>query len=239
MRATSKALPLEEKARISPVGIKKLSTGCDPETFLEKVGFGKTVVNLKEKEAVFLQGDPANAVFYIQKGRVKLTVVTQNGKEATIALLGAGGFIGEGCMASAHPRRMATAAALTECTVLKIDREEMLRVLHREHAFSDLFVSFLLARNIRFEADLVDQLFNCCEKRLARVLLLLSKFGKTDKAEAMIPNISQETLAGMVGTTRARVSFFMNRFRKSGFIDYHGGDALQVHNSLLNVVLQD
>jgi CRP/FNR family transcriptional regulator, cyclic AMP receptor protein len=239
MRATSRALPFGEKAGFSPVGIKNARINFDLETFLAKAGFGRTVVTLKEKDAVFSQGDPANAVFYIQRGRVKLTVVTQNGKEATIALLGAGEFIGEECMASAQTTRRATAAALTECTVLKIDRAEMLRVLRREHAFSDLFVSFLLARNIRFETDLVDQLFNSSEKRLARVLLLLSQFGKTAEPETMIPNISQEVLAGMVGTTRSRVSFFMNRFRKSGFIDYHGGDALQVHDSLLNIVLQD
>ena len=197
-------------------------------------GVGKTVVNLKRRAAAFSQGEPADAVFYIQKGRVKLTVVSKNGKEATIALLGPGEFIGEECIASAHPTRMATAGALMECTLLRIDRKEMLRVLRREHAFSDLFVSFLLVRNTRFEADLIDQLFNSSEKRLARVLLLLA-----GKPETVIPNISQETLAGMVGTPRSRVSFFMNRFRKLGLIDYRAGDVLQVHHSLLNIILND
>ena len=239
MRTTPRASPLEENEGISPVGIKKLSTGFYPESFLAKGGFGKAVIDLKEKDSVFSQGDPANAVFYIQKGRMKLTVVTQNGKEATIALLGAGEFVGEECMACAHPVRMATAAAFMECIVLRIDREEMLRVLHQEHTLSALFISFLLARNIRFDADLVDQLFNSSEQRLARVLLLLSQFGKTDKPETTIANTSQETLAGMIGTTGSRVSFFMNRFRRLGFIDYHGRELLQVHRSLLNIVLQD
>jgi CRP-like cAMP-binding protein len=231
--------PPGPKSGIFPVGINKLIAGFDPESFLAKTGVGKTVVNLKKKDAVFSQGDPANAVFYIQKGRVKLTVVSKNGKEATLALLGTGGFIGEECIAVAHPTRLATASALMECTVLRIDREEMLRVLHRESAFSDLFVSFLLARSTRFQEDLVDQLFNSSERRLARILLLLAQFGKTSKPETVIHNISQETLAGMVGTTRSRVSFFMNRFRKLGFIDYQSGDVLQVHNSLLNMVLHD
>jgi CRP-like cAMP-binding protein len=239
MRAALRASPPGPKSEIFLVGIDKLTAGFDPESFLAKTGVGKTVVNLKKKDAVFSQGDPANAVFYIQKGRVKITVVSKNGKEATIALLGAGEFIGEECMATAHPMRMATASALMECTMLRIDREEMLRVLHRESAFSDLFVSFLLARTTRFQEDLVDQLFNSSERRLARILLLLAQFGKTSKPETVIPNISQETLAGMVGTTRSRVSFFMNRFRKLGFIDYQPGDALQVHNSLLNMVLHD
>jgi len=216
MRTTSNAFRLESKSGISPTRIKKLNTSFDPEIFLAKAGVGKTVVNLKKKDLAFSQGGPADAVFYIQKGRVKLTVVSQNGKEATTALLGAGEFIGEECMASANPTRMATEAALMECTVLRIDRKQILRVLHQEHAFSDLFVSFLLARSTRFQADLVDQLFNSSEKRLARVLLLLAEFGKTRKPETVIPNISQETLAGMVGTTRSRVSFFMNRFRKLG-----------------------
>lgn len=239
MRTALNASPPGPSPGISLVGTKKLSTGFDPETFLAKTGVGKTVVNLKKKDLAFSQGDPADAVFYIQKGRVKLTVVSHNGKEATIAILGAGEFIGEECIASTHPARMATAAALTECTALRIDRKEMLRVLHQEHAFSDLFVAFLLARSTRFQEDLVDQLFNSSEKRLARVLLLLAQFGKTHKPEMVVPNISQETLAGMVGTTRSRVSFFMNRFRKLGFIDYCAGDVLQVHNSLLNIVLHD
>jgi CRP/FNR family transcriptional regulator, cyclic AMP receptor protein len=206
------------------------------ETFLAEAGIGKTAVDLKEKDAVFSQGDWANAVFYIQKGRVKLTVVTKTGKEATIAILSAGEFIGERCMVSAHTTRTETAAALTECKVLRIDKEEMLRALRRGHAFSDFFVSRLLARNVRFEADLVDQLFNSSEKRLARALLLLSRSAMTDQPEPTIPRISHETLAGMVGTTRSRVTFFMNRFRRSGFINYHGSDALQVHNSLLHFI---
>jgi len=239
MRTTSNAFRLEPKSGIPLIGIKKLKRSFDPETFLAKAGVGKMVVNLKRKAAAFSQGERADAVFYIQKGRVKLTVVSKNGKEATIALLGPGEFIGEECIASAHPTRMATAGALMDCTLLRIDRKEMLRVLHREQAFSDLFVSFLLVRNTRFEADLIDQLFNSSEKRLARVLLLVAQFGKTRKPETVIPNISQETLAGMVGTTRSRVSFFMNRFRKLGLIDYRAGDVLQVHHSLLNIVLHD
>jgi len=206
-----------------------------PENFLAKAGSDTTIIALRKKDVIFRQGGRSNAVYYVQEGRVKLTVVSKQGKEATIALLGSGDFIGEECIAS-QPLRLATATAITECTVLRIELKEMIRVLHQEHAFSELFVSYLLARKSQIQADLVDQLFNSSEKRLARTLLLLAHFGKEDKAE-MVPKISQETLAGIIGTTRSRVSFFMNRFRKMGFIDYNGG--LLVHSSLLNVVLHE
>jgi CRP-like cAMP-binding protein len=185
---------------------------------------------------VFAQSDPADAIFYIQKGKLKLTVVSNNGKEAVVALLGAGDFLGEGCLAGQQVR-MATAAAMTDCAIVRLDRAEAIRVLHDEPSFSELFLKHLLSRNIRIEEDLVDQLFNSSEKRLARVLLLLANFGKEGKPETVIPKISQETLAEIVGTTRSRVSFFMNRFRKLGFIKYNG--VLEVHSSLLNVVLHD
>ncbi len=194
-------------------------------------------MNLSKKDALFVQGEPANTIFYIQKGKVKLTVVSKRGKEATIALLGAGEFVGESCIAAAQPFRQATATALTDSEVLRIDRKDMLRALHEQHAFSDVFVTFLLARNTRIQEDLVDQLFNSSEKRLARTLLLLAQFGKEGKPEKVIPKISQETLAEIIGTTRSRVSFFMNRFRKLGFINYNG--AIEIHSSLLNVILHD
>jgi CRP/FNR family transcriptional regulator, cyclic AMP receptor protein len=212
--------------------------GFDPGSFLTTAGVGRTLLKLRNKQVLFSQGEPADAIFYIQKGRVKLTVVSKRGKEATIALLGAGEFVGESCIAAAQPLRQATAAAVTDCEVLKIARKDMLRVLHEEHAFSDVFVSFLLARNARIQSDLVDQLFNSSEKRLARILLLLAQFGKDAIPETVIPKISQETLADMIGTTRSRVSFFMNRFRKMGFIEYSAG-AMQIHGSLLNVILHD
>ena len=193
-----------------------------------------------KKEGIFTQGDEANAVFYIQTGRVKLTVVSKAGKEATIGLLNEGNFFGEGALAG-QAQRMGSATAVTDCDLLRIDKRAMMDALHREHAFSDLFVAYLLARNVRYEEDLVDQLFNSSEKRLARVLLLLAHFGKEGLPETVVPKISQESLAEMVGTTRSRVSFFMNRFRKLGFIHYSGGieGGLQVHSSLLNVVLHD
>jgi CRP-like cAMP-binding protein len=209
----------------------------DAEAFLRETGLGRTLVDLKKNQVLFSQGDAADAVFYIQKGNLKLTVVSQRGREATVALLDAGNFVGEPCIAAAERVRMATATALTRSTLLRIEKREMIRVLHEEHAFADVFVSFLLARNVRIQADLVDQLFNSSEKRLARVLLLLAHFGKEGKPENVIPKISQEVLAEMVGTTRSRVNFFMNRFRKLGFIDYNGG--LEVHSSLLNVILHD
>jgi CRP-like cAMP-binding protein len=217
---------------------KKLNASFDPEAFLAKAGIGRTVIELGKDESVFSQGEPADAIFYIQKGRVKLTVVSHQGKEATIALLGAQEFLGEDCIISNHPARMATATAITPCTILRIHKAEMVRALHQEHAFSDLFVAFLLTRNARIQEDLVDHLFNSSEKRLARILLLLAHFGKPGKPETMIPKISQETLAEMIGTTRSRVSFFMNRFRRLGFIDYNSGST-DVHSSLLNVVLHD
>jgi CRP/FNR family transcriptional regulator, cyclic AMP receptor protein len=208
-----------------------------PERFLASAGLGRTMVEVPKKQVVFSQGDAGNSVFYIQSGKVKLTVVSHRGKEATTALLGEGDFLGEECITTGQPIRMATATAVTHCSVLRIERAEMVRVLHMEHAFSDVFVAYLLARNIRVQEDLVDQLFNSSEKRLARILLLLAQFGKAGKPQTVIPKMSQETLAEMVGTTRSRVNFFMNRFRKLGFIEYNG--TLQVHSSLLNVVLHD
>lgn len=209
----------------------------DPEAFLRQVGVGRTVVDLKKKEVLFSQGQPADAVFYVEKGTVKLSVVSKQGKEATVALLEPGNFVGESCIAAAERIRTVTASALTRCTLMRIERNEMLRVLREEHAFADVFVAFLLARNVRIQADLVDQLFNSSEKRLARILLLLAHFGKDGEPQTVIPKISQEVLAEMVGTTRSRVNFFMNRFRELGFIEYNGG--LEVHSSLLNVILHD
>ena len=209
----------------------------DPATFLMKAGLGRRIVQLKPKQTFFSQGEVANAVFYIQKGRVKLTVVSKNGKEATITLLGSGEFVGEESIAGPAGLRLATATALTACSALKIEKDEMMRVLHEEHAFSDIFLKFLLARSMRTQADLVDQLFNSSEKRLARILLLMAEFGKEGEPETLIPKITQETLAEMIGTTRSRVSFFMNRFRKLGFVEYNG--RIRVHKSLLNVILHD
>jgi len=238
MRAALNASPPGPKSGNSMVGIKKLRICFDAEAFLAKAGVGKTVVNLKKKAAAFSQGDPADAVFYIQKGKVLLTVVSKIGKEATLGILSEGEFFGEGSLAG-QALRMGSATAMTDCELLRVDKKEMMLAVHREHTFSDLFVAYLLARNIRYEEDLVDQLFNSSEKRLARILLLLAHFGKEGTPETVIPKISQEALAGMIGTTRSRVSFFMNRFRKLGFVDYNGGSSLQVHSSLLNVVLHD
>src|SRR6058998_385993 len=210
----------------------------DPNTFLAMIGDVRKMLAVPKKQTIFTQGDEADAVFYVQKGKVKLTVVSKTGKEATIGILSEGNFFGEGSLAG-QALRMGSAAAMTDCQLLRIEKKAMMAALHREHAFSDMFVAYLLARNIRYEEDLVDQLFNSSEKRLARVLLMLAHFGKDGKPEVAIPKISQETLAEMVGTTRSRVSFFMNRFRKLGFIDYQAGDALQVHSSLLNIVLHD
>lgn len=209
----------------------------NPEEFLANAGLGKTLHTFKKKQELFSQGENANSIFYIQQGRVKLSVVSKEGKEATIALLGPGEFVGEDCVAAAHSVRLATAVALTEVVVLRIEREQMLRALHQEHELSDVFCAFLLARNARIQGDLVDQLFNSSEKRLARMLLLLAQFGKTDKPEKVIPNLSHQMLAQMIGTTRSRVTFFMNRFRKLGFITYNG--EMQIHSSLLNVLLHD
>ena len=207
------------------------------ESFLARAGAGKEILDFKKKQAIFAQGDAAEAVFYVQKGRVKLTVVSKRGKEATIALLGPGEFFGEECIAPIHHLRIATATAIAPVTVLKIGRKEMMQVLGEQPEFSGAFVSFLLARNFRIQEDLIDQLFNSSEKRLARVLLLFAQFGKEAKPEPVVPKVSQEVLAEMIGTTRSRVNFFMNRFRKLGFIHYNGG--LQVHTSLLNVILHD
>jgi len=212
----------------------------DPGTFLATIGDGRKSVGVPKKQAIFTQGDPADAIFFIQRGKIRLTVVSKTGKEATIGILGEGDFFGEGALAG-QGFRMGSAAAMTDCQLLRIEKSAMMDALHREHALSDMFVGYLLARNIRYEEDLVDQLFNSSEKRLARVLLMLAHFGKEGVPETVVPKISQETLAEMVGTTRSRVSFFMNRFRKLGFIDYAGGveGGLQVHSSLLNVVLHD
>lgn len=208
----------------------------DPATFLATIGEGRKILAVSSRQSIFTQGEKADAVFYIQKGKVRLTVLSKTGREATIAILDAGNFFGEGALAG-QVRRMGSAAAMSACEILQVTKAAMVEALHREHAFSDMFVAYLLARKIRYEEDLVDQLFNSSEKRLARVLLLLAHFGKQGVPETVIPNISQETLAEMVGTTRSRVSFFMNRFRKLGFIHYNGG--LQVHSSLLNIVLHD
>lgn len=212
----------------------------NPDTFLATIGKGRKNLAFSKKQGIFAQGDAADAVFYIQKGKVRLSVVSQTGREATIGIVDEGNFFGEGSLAG-QARRMGAAAAMTDCQLLRIEKKAMMDALHREHAFSDMFVAYLLKRNIRYEEDLVDQLFNSSEKRLARVLLLLAHFGKEGVPESVVPKISQETLAEMVGTTRSRVSFFMNRFRRLGFIQYASGidGGLQVHSSLLNVVLHD
>jgi len=215
---------------------KKKAPVFDPVAFLSKVSEEKSTTELQIKQVVFRQGDPADAIFYIQKGKIKLTVLSKQGKEAVIAILGKGDFFGEGCLAG-QPLRMATATAMSECSVVRMKKGRMVRVLQKEPTFSEMFVTYLLSRNIRIEEDLVDQLFNSSEKRLARVLLLLANFGKEGKPEPVVAKLSQETLAEIVGTTRSRVSFFMNKFRKLGFIEYNGG--LEVHSSLLNVVLHD
>jgi len=209
----------------------------NPKKFLATIGEGRKAVTFSKKETIFTQGDLSDAVFYIQSGKVSLTVVSKIGKEAVLGILNERDFFGEGALAG-QPQRMGSATAMTECELLRIDKKAMMLALHREHTFSDLFVAYLLARNIRYEEDLVDQLFNSSEKRLARILLLLAHFGKEGVPEAVIPKVSQETLAEMVGTTRSRVSFFMNRFRRLGFVDY-GETGLQVHSSLLNIVLHD
>ena len=208
----------------------------DPKVFLATVNCGRTTSNCRKNEIIFSQGKPADAVFYIQKGKVKVTVISEQGKEAVVAVLGADEFCGEGCL-TGQPLRLATATAMTECEIMRLEKETMIRVLHEEPAFSEFFVSHLLTRTSRVEADLVDQLFNSSEKRLARALLLLANFGKDGRPEPIIAKVSQETLAEMIGTTRSRVSFFMNKFRKLGLIDYNGH--LEIHSSLLNVVLHE
>ena len=209
----------------------------DPKTFLSTINGGRKIATFSKKQTIFAQGDSSDAVFYIQTGKVKLTVVSKTGKEATIGILNEGAFFGEGCL-TGQPVRMCSATALTDCSVMRIDKKSMMEVLHREHAFSDMFVAYLLTRNIRYEEDLVDQLFNSSEKRLARILLLLARFGKEGVPETVIPKMSQESLAEMVGTTRSRVSFFLNRFRRLGFVNYDES-GMQVHSSLLNIVLHD
>jgi CRP-like cAMP-binding protein len=211
-------------------------TPFDPKVLLAKVDAGRTKLSCEANQIVFAQGDPADSVFYIQKGKVKVTVVSEHGKEAVIAILESGEFCGEGCLAG-QLRRMATASALTECVVMRLDKAAVIRLLQDDPGFSEKFMSHLLARTIRVEADLIDQLFNSSEKRLARILLLLANFGKEGRPEPILAKISQETLAEMIGTTRSRVSFFMNKFRKLGFIEYNGH--LQIHSSLLNVILHD
>ncbi len=220
--------------------VNKKSREFNPSTFLAIIGEGRKNLTFNNKQGIFAQGDAADAVFYVQKGKVKLTVVSKTGREATIGMLTDGNFFGEGALAG-QALRMGSATAMTDCEIQRIDKRAMMDALHREHAFSDLFVAYLLARNVRYEEDLVDQLFNSSEKRLARILLLLAHFGKEGVPEPVVPKISQESLAEMVGTTRSRVSFFMNRFRKLGFVDYSGGPdgGLQVHSSLLGVVLHD
>jgi CRP-like cAMP-binding protein len=213
------------------------NTGFDLGAFLSHNGLGRRIVELNAKENFFTQGDPADSVFYLQQGRAKITVVSQAGKEATITLLSPGDFAGEGALRPEPMQRLSTVTAITSCTALKIMRDEMIRVIHEEHEFSDVFMKYLVERGVRAQADLVDQLFNSSEKRLARILLLMAEFGEPGEPEKFIPKISQETLADMIGTTRSRVSFFMNRFRTLGFIEYDG--RIQVHKSLLSAVLQD
>ena len=223
---------------VPPTAPAKKRHDFDPKTFLATIGEGRKVMLFSRKQKILAQGDVADAIFYIQEGKVRLTVVSEIGKEATIGILSVGYFFGEGCL-TGQPLRMSSATAMTDCALLRIEKKAMMEALHREHALSDMFVAYLVGRNIRYEEDLVDQLFNSSEKRLARVLLLLAHFGKEGVPETVIPKISQETLAEMVGTTRSRVSFFMNRFRKLGFVNYDGGSGLQVHSSLLNIVLHD
>ena len=230
-------LGLDERDKKRSIAAKK-KPDFDPHVVLATIGEGRKFVLFTKKQRIFAQGDAADTVFYVQAGKVRLTVVSKTGKEATIGILGEGDFFGEGVLAG-QPLRMGSVTAMTDCELLQIDKKAMMLALRREHTFSDLFVAYLLARNIRYEEDLVDQLFNSSEKRLARVLLLLAHFGEEGVPETVVPKISQETLAEMVGTTRSRVSFFMNRFRTLGFIDYDTGSGLQVHSSLLNVVLND
>ena len=223
---------------MTPVAAAKKISKFDTKTFLSTIDGGRKIAVFSKTQAIFVQGDSSDSVFYIKKGKVRLTVVSKNGKEATIGILNQGDFFGEGCLAG-QPLRLFSATAMTDCSVMRIDKKSMVEVLHQEHAFSDLFVAYLLTRNIRYEEDLVDQLFNSSEKRLARILLLLAHFGKEGKPVSVVPKMSQEMLAEMIGTTRSRVNFFMNRFRKLGFIDYDTGSGLQVHSSLLGVVLHD
>jgi CRP/FNR family cyclic AMP-dependent transcriptional regulator len=215
---------------------KQAEKSFDPKIILAKVGVGKTILEFRKNQSIFSQGDVADTVFYIQKGRVKLTVLSEQGKEAVVAILEPGQFFGEGCL-NGHPLRLATTTAMEECVITSITKEAMISLLHEEPRFSELFMAYLLTRNSRIEEDLIDQLFNSSEKRLARLLLLLAHFGKEGSPQPINPSISQETLAEMIGTTRSRVSFFMNKFRKLGLISYNG--KIEVHNSLLSAVLHD
>jgi CRP-like cAMP-binding protein len=210
----------------------------DPKTFFSVIDGGRALVTFAKKKTIFLQGEPSNSVLYIQRGKVQLTVTSKTGKEAVIGLLKEGDFLGENCL-TGEPLRLCSATALTDCSLMRIEKDVMIQALHEEPALSEIFVAYLLARNTQYEADLVNQLFNSSEKRLARILLMLARFGKEGAPETVVPKISQETLAEMVGTTRSRVNFFMNKFRKLGFIDYASGSKLQVRSSLLNVVLHD
>jgi CRP-like cAMP-binding protein len=227
--------PVRGRIMRTKVSSKKL-VKFNPKTFLSTIDGGRKIEAFSAKQTIFAEGDPSDAVFYIQEGKVRLTVVSKTGKEAIIGILNEGSFFGEGCLTGQHVR-LCSATGMTDCSVMRIDKKSMMDVLHREQSFSDMFVAYLLTRNIRYEEDLVDQLFNSSEKRLARILLLLAHFGKEGEPEVAISNISQETLAEMVGTTRSRVNFFMNRFRKLGFVRYNG--ELEVHSSLLNIVLHD
>src|ERR1035441_7164435 len=224
--------PALTRQRVKPK--TKSKPPFDLKVFLNKANGGRTVAEYRANERVFVQGETANAIFYIKKGEIKLTVLSKQGKEAVVAILRSGDFFGEGCLAG-QPLRMASAVAMSECSVMKVEKAVVLRLLHEEPSFAELFMAHLLSRNIKIEEDLVDQLFNSSEKRLARVLLLLANFGKEGSPQTVIPKISQETLAEIIGTTRSRVSFFMNRFRKLGFIEYNG--CLKIHSSLLNIVL--
>lgn len=234
--STSSARAQELNSRNNGRRAPREPLAFDPNLLLSKLGTAKSVHHFRDKQAVFSQGDPADAVFYIQKGRVKLTVVSKRGKEAVIAVLQQGDFFGEGCLA-AQPLRISSAAAMQSVTVMRLEKKTTVRLLHEEPEFAEMFIAYLLSRNVRIEEDLVDQLFNSSEKRLARLLLLLAYYGKDPKPETVLPKMSQETLAEMIGTTRSRVSYFMNRFRKLGFIDYNG--SLHVHSALLTVVLRD
>ena len=220
-----------------PLKQSRRSAAFDVHSFLTSAGLSRKIAQFRKKEVIFSQGNPANSVMYIQEGSVKLTVVDESGKEAVVAILGPGDFLGEGCLAG-QSVSMATAAAITPTTVLVIGKDEMIRVLHGEHEFSDRFIAYMLARNIRVEEDLVDQLFNSSEKRLARTLLLLARYGAPGQTQNVLPKVSQEMLAEMIGTTRSRVNFFMNKFRKLGFIQYNSSQ-IHINNSLLTVVLHD
>lgn len=236
MRAAARKTKTKTDGNSAPLAQVAAVPRFDAQAFLMSVGTGRSTKKYPAKKTIFQQGDPADAVFYIQKGRVKLTVVSKQGREGVIAMLSAGDFFGEGCLAG-QPLHMATAASMAECMIVRIEKETMIRVLHQEPTLAEMFMAFLLSRNIQFEADLVDQLFNSSERRLARMLLLLANFGKEGKLETVIPRISQDVLAAKVGTTRPRINFFMNKFRKLGLIEYNGG--LKVHSALLNVIIHD